>query len=153
MDRRRFSLDANVLVYALDHTDAKRHERARDLVDRAMLADCGLTLQAIGEFFAASRRQRPDLAGSLAEQAAEWLLTFPTFAPTSQAVGKALAWSGKARLQYWDALLLATLREAGCTVLLSEDMQHGADYDGVRVLNPFLGDELPDEIEALLDVG
>ena len=38
-------------------------------------------------------------------------------------------------------------------MLLSEDMQHGADYDGVRVLNPFLGDELPDEIEALLDVG
>ena len=37
-------------------------------------------------------------------------------------------------------------------MLLSEDMQHGADYDGVKVLNPFLGEELSEDIAALLDV-
>lgn len=34
-------------------------------------------------------------------------------------------------------MLLAACKEAGVTRLYSEDMQHGADYDGVTIVNPF----------------
>ena len=36
-------------------------------------------------------------------------------------------------------LNLAAAVELGCTTLYSEDLNHGQSYDGVRVVNPFLG--------------
>ena len=38
---------------------------------------------------------------------------------------------------YWDAAILAGARRLGANVLVSEDLSHGQDYGGVRVLNPF----------------
>jgi predicted nucleic acid-binding protein len=34
-------------------------------------------------------------------------------------------------------MLIAACKEAGVDVLYSEDMDDGADYDGVRIENPF----------------
>ena len=39
------------------------------------------------------------------------------------------------RIQFFDALLLATARRIGCNVMLSEDVQDGHDYDGITVRN------------------
>ena len=41
------------------------------------------------------------------------------------------------KLSFWDALILRSARAGGCSVVLSEDMRHGQDYEGVRVENPF----------------
>jgi predicted nucleic acid-binding protein len=52
-------------------------------------------------------------------------------------------------LAVWDAIILATAAEAGCRVLLSEDMQDGFTWGGVTIVNPFaspphpLLDDLP----------
>lgn len=40
-------------------------------------------------------------------------------------------------LSHWDSLLVAACIEAGVTTLYSADMADGADYDGVRIVNPF----------------
>jgi predicted nucleic acid-binding protein len=40
-------------------------------------------------------------------------------------------------LSYWDAAILESSRSLGCEVVLTEDLTDGADYDGVRVENPF----------------
>ena len=40
-------------------------------------------------------------------------------------------------LSHWDSLLLAACLEAGVETLYSEDLQDGANYDSVRVVNPF----------------
>jgi predicted nucleic acid-binding protein len=42
------------------------------------------------------------------------------------------------RLSYWDAAIIEASRALGCTQVLSEDLNDGQDYDGVRVANPFL---------------
>lgn len=39
-------------------------------------------------------------------------------------------------LSHWDSLFAAACQEAGVTRLYSEDMQDGADYDGVKIVNP-----------------
>ena len=36
-----------------------------------------------------------------------------------------------------DAAIVETARTLGCEVVLSEDLAHGQDYDGVRVENRF----------------
>jgi predicted nucleic acid-binding protein len=40
-------------------------------------------------------------------------------------------------LSTWDAMLWATVKAAGCRVLLTEDLQDGRDLEGVRFVNPF----------------
>jgi predicted nucleic acid-binding protein len=40
-------------------------------------------------------------------------------------------------ISYWDAALIEAGRSLGCRVVLSEDLDAGTDYDGVRVENPF----------------
>jgi predicted nucleic acid-binding protein len=37
-------------------------------------------------------------------------------------------------------LVIAAAADAGCSVLLTEDMQHGRKFGGVTVQNPFLGE-------------
>ena len=41
---------------------------------------------------------------------------------------------------WWDAQIVAAARRADCAILLSEDMQHGLELDGLRIVNPFLAD-------------
>lgn len=53
-----------------------------------------------------------------------------------------LAWSIQDRFQlsWWDALIVAAAQASECGVLLSEDLQDGQSFDGLRVANPFLHD-------------
>jgi predicted nucleic acid-binding protein len=50
------------------------------------------------------------------------------------------AWRLRSRflVSHWDATIIAAARELGCHTLYTEDFNHGQDYDGVRVMNPFL---------------
>lgn len=50
------------------------------------------------------------------------------------------AWTVEDRfgLHFWDALIVASAHRAGCQHLLTEDLQDGQEFDGVRVLNPFV---------------
>jgi len=57
--------------------------------------------------------------------------------PTAQILERGLTLHERYSLSHWDSLLIAACREAGVTLLYSEDMQHGADYDGVKIVNPF----------------
>jgi len=40
-------------------------------------------------------------------------------------------------ISYWDAAILEAGRALGCELVLSEDLSHGRDYEGIRVENPF----------------
>jgi len=40
-------------------------------------------------------------------------------------------------LSYWDAAILAAARASGCRELLTEDMSHGREVEGVLIVNPF----------------
>ena len=53
----RVSLDANILVYALQ-ADERRHLTARDVVGRAIGGDCIQTLQSMAECFNVLVRKR-----------------------------------------------------------------------------------------------
>ena len=52
-------------------------------------------------------------------------------------VQQALATRARWQLSYWDAAVIEAARALRCITLLSEDLQHGMDFAGVRVENPF----------------
>ena len=43
-------------------------------------------------------------------------------------------------ISFWDSLIVAAAKVAGCRYLLTEDLQPGQELDGVMVVNPFLSE-------------
>lgn len=41
------------------------------------------------------------------------------------------------QLLWWDALIVARAQASDCRYLLTEDLQHGQDLDGLLVCSPF----------------
>ena len=133
----RFALDTNLLVYSVDNAAGIRHELAADIVLRAVRQDCWLSLQAVSAFYAAVTRKGIMPRSVAAARANDWLIAFPCAGVSASAVRTALTDAVAGRASYWDALLVATAGEAGCTLILTEDLAHGSTFGGVEIHNPF----------------
>jgi predicted nucleic acid-binding protein len=131
-------VDTNVLLYAVSTApgEARKRRVARALLDATDLA---LSLQVLQEFFVqATRASRPDrLTHAQAAGLVEAFLRFPAQETTVAVARAAISTCARHRVSYWDAAILEQARALGCDVVLSEDLAHGRDYDGVRVENPF----------------
>jgi predicted nucleic acid-binding protein len=96
-----------------------------------------ISVQALGEFFfVATRKYRVQLDAA-ARVIGLWQNAFPTVAASPAALNRAIRIMNSFGLQFWDALLVATVAEKGVTVLFSEDIQNGQIINGVRIINPF----------------
>ena len=131
-------VDSNVLIYAADESAPEdRNTRiARELLRQRNLH---LSVQVLSEF-TVNARSKAKLNLS-PEQEQEWLCGWLLFPVAALSVGTFLA----ARLihlryqiSHWDSLIVASARETNCSLLYSEDLNHGQDFDGVKVINPFL---------------
>jgi len=146
----RYSLDTNILIYAIDRNGGAKHRLAVDIVDRSIERPCVLTLQALAEFvYAVTQKDFVPRRDAVA-QARDWLAAFEVTAADTDALDAAYAATIAGAFGLFDALLLATARKAGCTIVLSEDMADGAALDGIVVRNPLRGDALPDDLRPLL---
>jgi predicted nucleic acid-binding protein len=132
----RLTLDSNILIYALFGGD-HRHGRAVELIERASRADCIQTLQSYGECFRVLVHKHGLDARSAAAQIARLRLLFAVTAATADRLDVAMEAVARHRMSFWDAMLWATAKAAGCRLILSEDGHDGRDLDGVVLVNPF----------------
>ena len=131
-------LDTNVIVYANDARDTAKQERAIDVVTMAIRDATGVvSTQVLQEYvFAASTKLAQNDDAILRQlQALESLEVVIVPPPL---IRRALEVSGRYRISYWDACILAAAEHARCPVVLSEDLNCGQLYAGVRVENPFV---------------
>jgi len=131
-------VDTNVLLYAVSTAEDERtkKERAVAILDGD---DLVLSVQVLQEFYVqATRASRSDkLEHEVAVALIESWLRFRVHDVTVPAMRNALATAQRWQISYWDAAIVEAARQAGCPTVLSEDLQHGMDFAGVRVTNPF----------------
>jgi predicted nucleic acid-binding protein len=132
----RLTLDSNVLIYALFGGD-HRHGRAVELIERASRADCVQTLQSYGECFRVLVHKHGLDARSAATQITRLRSLFAVTCATPDCLDAAMEAVAAHTLSFWDAMLWATAKAAGCRLILSEDGDDGRDLDGVVLLNAF----------------
>lgn len=131
-------VDTNVLLYAIsrDSTDAEKARRANELLEDR---DLGLSAQVLQEFYVqATRDSRTDRLTH--EQAVALVESFQRFSVqdvTASVVLAAMSTRQRFGISYRDAAIVEAARSLGCEVVLSEDLNHGQDYGGMRVQNPF----------------
>ena len=131
-------VDTNVLLYAVS-TAPSEADKAR--VARRLLEadDLAVSVQVLQEFYVQATRgeRKGRLTHDQAALLVESWLRFPVQETTVPLVQAALETKRRHRLSYWDAAIVEAARLLECETLLSEDLAHGRDYDGVRLTNPF----------------
>jgi len=137
MNGRRLTLDTNILFYAMDREAGERHNLAIQIVDRAIVFDSVLTLQSLCEFYAAVTRKDIMPAREAGAQIKDWMDLFPTVSAKSKSLTRAIKAVNQHTLSFWDAMLWAVARDAGVTMIVSEDFQHDRVLEGIQFCNPF----------------
>lgn len=140
IERRRYLLDSNVLVYAIDPAAPSKQERAQEVLKVLEASGNGiLSVQVLGEFFRVVTQKIPQkVLPSVAVRAIQaWVNSWPILPTSVAAFEDAASIALNYRLQIWDAVICASAKINGIQVLLSEDMQNGQLIEGVRIINPF----------------
>jgi predicted nucleic acid-binding protein len=131
-------VDTNVLLYA---AGTARDEAAKTRAARAILdgSDLGLSVQVLQEFYVQATRttRRDRLTHAQASTLVEAWLRFTVQETTLPLMRAALAATARHHVSYWDAAIIEAARLLRCRVVLSEDLSHGQDFEGVRIENPF----------------
>jgi predicted nucleic acid-binding protein len=133
----RSFFDTNVLIYADDKAAPGKQRRALDLVAEHRRARTGvISLQVLQEYFVTVTRKLR-VESSIARRKVELLAEFHVAAPDVTDILAAIDLHRLHNFSFWDALVIRSAKQSGCTVLFSEDMQHTRDIDGLQIVNPF----------------
>ena len=136
MSARSF-FDTNVLVYADDKAAPAKQRRALAVIaEHRRLATGVVSLQVLQEYFVtATRKLKVDAA--VARRKVELLAEFDVAIPEVSDILAAIDLHRLHGFSFWDALALRSVKQSGCSVFLSEDLQKQREVDGVRIVNPF----------------
>jgi predicted nucleic acid-binding protein len=135
MPTRSF-FDSNILVYADDKATPAKQRCAIDLVAEHRRSRTGVvSLQVLQEYFVTvTKKLHVDAA--VARRKVELLAEFDVASPDVADILAAIDLHRLHRFSFWDALVLRAAKQAGCSVLFSEDMQE-REIDGLQIVNPF----------------
>ena len=133
----RFTLDTNILIYAIDSSEGNKHTLASRLLLRAATMRQPLMLQSLNEFSSVVLRKRLIPASQIARILQYHERSFQVVPSSMEDLYVAVHAQQNHNLAFFDALLWATAKRSGCQVLFTEDFQDGRVLDGVRFINPF----------------
>ena len=133
----RIALDTNVLAYAEGTKGALMRDRALKLIQRLPPGVIVLPAQTLGELFNVLVRKAKRRPSRAREAVLSWRDAYAVVDTSAAVIVNATDLASDHGLTIWDSVVLAAAAEAGCRLLLSEDLQEGLTWRGVTVTNPF----------------
>lgn len=132
-----YFLDSNVLVYLVLGQDPRKREVALSLVGRLVPYRKGcISMQVLREVANVMFKKSRNTLEFIRETISGFY-DLPCMEDTVVLLERGMEIKARYGLQFYDALVVATAKAAGCDTIYSEDMADGAQYDGVLVVNPF----------------
>lgn len=133
--------DTNIFVYLFDETVGAKYMRAREVIQQGMdNHTLYVSYQVVQETLnvithKAKLAAPPEEAADFVERFFSRLQIVPS---GLNLYLRALALKGNYGFSFYDSLIIAAALEAGCTRLLTEDLQHGQRIESLLIENPFL---------------
>ena len=146
----RIALDTNVLACAEGINGAERRDAALALIRRLPQEAAVVPVQVLGELFNVLVRKGGKPRSEARNALLSWRDTFPVVETSPEVILTAADLATDHQLGIWDAVILAAASQAGCRLLLSEDLHEGFIWAGVTVVNP-LSTPLHALLHALLE--
>jgi predicted nucleic acid-binding protein len=136
--KERSFIDTNILVYSDDADATEKCASSVSLLETAMRTRFGvISTQVLQEYFVASTRKL-GVNPSIAKTRVQFFAKLDVVQISADDVLSAIDLHRLHSLSFWDSLILHAAKKAGCSVLLTEDMNHGQKIEGIRIHNPFL---------------
>ncbi|MCX6599114.1 MAG: PIN domain-containing protein [Acidobacteria bacterium] len=136
----RVFLDTNIFVYAIDgEAPPSKSSRAAAVVHDALQSRTGvISYQVVQEFINVARKGHPGITEAHLIRVLDSML-FPMLQvhSSSQLFREAMQLASRFQFPWYDSLIVAAALEAGCTILYSEDLQHGMKVANLTIINPF----------------
>jgi len=130
---KRPFLDTHIIVYLMSG-DVAKASRAESLIASAGV----ISTQVLNEFTSVARRKLA-LSWGETEEVLQALKANLEVVPLTLCIHeRAVALASAHDLNIYDASIVAAALENGCDVVVSEDMQNGQAFMGLRIVNPFL---------------
>jgi predicted nucleic acid-binding protein len=132
-------VDTNVLVYAFDKSSSPKKRVAQELMNRLMEEDrLRVSTQVLQELFVTlTRKVSQRCTREEALMVLDDLTAWPLMAIDYAAIRAAVELVGRAKLSFWDALVVVAAARSGAEVLYTEDLNDGQEILGVLISNPF----------------
>lgn len=143
MNSMRLALDTNILVYAEGLNGDAKKQAVLGLLQKLPQELVVLPVQTLGELFHVLVRKAGRSPADARSSVLTWRDSFATADTTDSVMIAAADLASQHQLSIWDAVILATAADAGCRLLLSEDMHDGFTWTGVTVANPFASSAHP----------
>ena len=136
--RNREFLDTNVLVYALDVADRRKHGIAQALTTRAVAGEFIVSAQVLSELSAILlQKYRSQYDARAVTAILDSLRPISLIVPDAAMVRRAVEAHGQYGIHFYDGMIVAAAERAGCERIWSEDLNAKQKYFGVVVENPF----------------
>ena len=131
--------ETDILIYAADRSEPEKQLQARRLLKNAIENETGVvSVQVLGEFFYVVTRRIPNpLSVEEAEEVINRVVVLPVVELDWGLVQRAIDTHKQYGITYWDSLIVAAAERAGCTRIVSEDLNSGQSYHGMVVVDPF----------------
>jgi predicted nucleic acid-binding protein len=134
----RSLIDTNILVYADAADEPVKQRRAIETIRSQRAAGSAvLSTQVLQEYVNVALRKLR-LPPSLIRERLAFYRRFELVPATPDLIAAALDMHLRHSMSFYDALIVQAAVVSGCQCVLSEDMQAGAKYAGVKIVNPFL---------------
>lgn len=130
-------LDTNILLYGYDLDAEAKRQIAQNLIEEALLKpdQTAISVQVLQEFQVNFIRSGHSMKASatLLEDFCLWTVIDNTLPIFRHGFSLQARW----QLSLGDSMILAAASASGARELVTEDFNHGQDYDGVKAINPF----------------
>jgi predicted nucleic acid-binding protein len=132
-------VDTNILVYARDSRERIKQAAASQWIHQLWLEQRGRTsTQVLSEFYTTvTRKLKPGLGREEAWQDVVAFLAWQPREIDGNLLIRAHEVERRYKVSWWDSMIIAAAQSQGCPILLSEDLQHGMQFDETTIVNPF----------------
>ena len=129
--------DTNLFIYALDEANPEKQRAARAWRSALWKSRCGrISYQVLQEFYVNVAQKWPQVRDKARAEVRD-LLAWKPEPMRAELLEQSWKIQDRYQLSFWDSLIAAAAKSAGCHYLLTEDLQENQNLDGVTVINPF----------------
>ncbi|CDX31881.1 PilT protein domain protein [Mesorhizobium sp. ORS 3359] len=133
----KVALDTNILAYAEGINNVEKRDTVLELLRNVPQETAIVPVQVLGELYNLLVRKAGRSPQTARDALLSWRDAFPVTATTPEVMTMAADLAADHRFGIWDAVILSAASQAGCRLLLSEDLQDGFTWGGLTVVNPF----------------
>ena len=131
--------DTNILACEFDKSEHRKQALVVDLINEWRPSGrMIISTQVLQELYVVLiQKLKPALKEEIAEEIIRNYSKLDVVIIDPSLILNGIGIKRKYKISFWDALIVAAARRAGCKILFTEDLSHGMKIAGIEIVNPF----------------